>query len=697
MSERQPTDPPADGDPARTIASLRDEVRRLAELLDMAQDFGRFGVWERDVHTMRGRWDPHMFRLWGHTDAAGTPDFDVATRTVVDEDREALERVFAQSMLEPGRYSHRYRVRAPDGSLRRVHSKWAVRAAADGRPERVLGVAIDDTETWQLARSHDRTAEQLALAVDLAGIGSWRNDLATGILTISAKARDILGLPPERSELAADELMTLVHPHDVAVTQAAIEQATRTGEPADAVVRIVRPDGSLRHVLTRRMLKRDATGEPLAMVGVGIDLTKQLTAEAALRHASERVMLATHGAGMGTWERDFVSGRTTWDEQMWLLRGLPPQADPPTFEHRLALVHPDDRAAVNTELDRAVAEDRPCSYEFRVRRSDGEWRWLASRSVPLHDSRGQPSGRIGVNFDVSDARSAQRAREERAIALRESQAKSQFLSRMSHELRTPLNAVLGFSQLLLADDDRVDAAERRRRLHHIESAGQHLLSLINDVLDLSSLEGGELPMAVEPVPLRALVNDSLALVEALAQRHRVNLHCGALTAVPLADATRLRQVLLNLLSNAVKYNRDGGDVHIGAEDDGGTVRLHVTDTGVGMSAEQLEHVFEPFTRLGREAGGIDGTGIGLAIVKALVEHMGGAVQLRSSVGVGTRFEVSLPAAPIPAVPAARAAAPAPTAPLRTADRAGSAPAAPDDDAGAIEYASWLRRIQTAGA
>jgi len=207
-------------------------------------------------------------------------------------------------------------------------------------------------------------------------------------------------------------------------------------------------------------------------------------------------------------------------------------------------------------------------------------------------------------------------------------------------------------------------AERRRRLRHIESAGQHLLSLIDDVLDLSSLEGGELPFVAKPVPLRALVNDTLPQLEALAQRHGVTLHTGALVGVPMADEKRLRQVLLNLLSNAIKYNREGGEVHIGAEGDGDAVRLHITDTGVGMSAEQLEHAFEPFNRLGRENAGIEGTGIGLPIVKALVEHMGGSVEVHSRVGLGTRFEVRLPAAPPDATPT-QDATPPPPAPLAT--------------------------------
>ncbi|MGL6109903.1 MAG: hybrid sensor histidine kinase/response regulator, partial [Rubrivivax sp.] len=328
-----------------------------------------------------------------------------------------------------------------------------------------------------------------------------------------------------------------------------------------------------------------------------------------------------------------------------------PCATPPSVEERMALVHPDDREATLREMDRATAEGRPSNLEFRVQWPDGQWRWIASRSTAVRDEQGQPTRRIGVNWDVTDMRSAQMVREEKAVAQRESQAKSQFLSRMSHELRTPLNAVLGFAQLLLADGDKVGSDTRRRRLVHIESAGQHLLSLIDDVLDLSSLEGGEMRIAAQPVALADLVAQTLPLVARTARQHKVRLRTGELDAVVLADPTRMRQVLLNLLTNAVKYNREGGQVLVEAQRRGARVALRISDTGMGMDAQQVGQAFEPFNRLGREHDGIEGTGIGLAIVKTLVERMGGTVHLQSTPGEGSCFEVLLPDAPRPAAAA----------------------------------------------
>jgi CheY-like chemotaxis protein len=233
---------------------------------------------------------------------------------------------------------------------------------------------------------------------------------------------------------------------------------------------------------------------------------------------------------------------------------------------------------------------------------------------------------------------------------------------MSHELRTPLNAVLGFTQLLQSDAELSRSPSQSVQLGHIRAAGEHLLALINDVLDLSSLEAGTLRLELQPVDLASAVAQALPLVAGLAAQHDIVLHKSAVGGTVLADPIRLRQVLINLLANAIKYNRPHGEVVIEAEAGAHTVCLRVRDTGRGLRAEQLSHLFEPFNRLGMESQGIEGSGIGLTVVKALVEGMGGRVSASSLVGQGTVFELALPVS-------ADAPAPEPV-------RAQAAPAAP---------------------
>ena len=627
--------------PASVQHQLAADHRRLAELLDLAQDFGRIGVWERDVRTLQGRWDRHAWRLWDMPSREAAPPFEQVLQGVAPEDRDAFARLFHDSIKRCGNYSTRLRIVTASGRLRHIRTQWAVRPGADGLPERAVGILIDDTEPYEQTQREMALARRLEMATSAAGVAVWTVTLKTGEVHWDDQMQRLHGGPgvPVPATLAAYMKRYLHRDDHAAAVEALRALLGRHTGLVDLDLRVKRPDGSMRRVASRTSIEHDEHGGTLC--GVMLDVTERHADELRLREAAERVALATRGAGIGTWETDLTAEFGWWDEQMFRLRGREPRAAPVANAERLAWVHPDDREHIAAEVRDAIAADRPSNSTFRVIWPDGSVHWLASRSVPVRDGNGRTVRRIGINWDITDTRAAAEAQQEIRLAQRESQAKSRFLARMSHELRTPLNAVLGFAQLLLADGPQQDAAMVRRRAKHIHAAGRHLLSLINDVLDLSSLESGERPLKRAPVPLQPLVESVLPLVETMAAQYRVELRAGPLDAAVAADAMRLRQVLINLLSNAIKYNRRDGWVSVAAQASGGQVRLRVEDCGRGMTPEQLQQVFEPFNRLGVEAEGIDGTGIGLAIVRASMERMGGRIEVESTAGSGSCFTLVL--------------------------------------------------------
>jgi PAS domain S-box-containing protein len=321
------------------------------------------------------------------------------------------------------------------------------------------------------------------------------------------------------------------------------------------------------------------------------------------------------------------------------------------------LTHPADRSADISLLQRMAAGELP-SYR-RTKRyltRDGEVRWVRIQVRPLFDAAGRPYRTVGVVEDISEHLKLEEAERARKLAEASNRAKSDFLSRMSHELRTPLNAMLGFAQLLGLEGGKAMTSRQKEWLGQIQTAGWHLLDMINDVLDLSRIDLGTVKLHTEALQVRQLLQDSVALVEAEALQRGVRVELADANLDELAvvgDATRVKQILTNLLSNAVKYNREGGRVAVSARaaerpghPEGDVVEIAVQDTGMGLSPEQIAHLFEPFNRLGREASGVAGTGIGLVISRRLAEGMGGELRAQSEAGQGSTFTLVLPSAAV---------------------------------------------------
>jgi signal transduction histidine kinase len=242
-------------------------------------------------------------------------------------------------------------------------------------------------------------------------------------------------------------------------------------------------------------------------------------------------------------------------------------------------------------------------------------------------------------------REREREREAKQAAEAANRAKTAFLSRMSHELRTPLNAVLGFTQVLQMDPSDPLSPRQQAMVHHIDTAGHHLLRMISDVLDVSRIESGQMAIAPEVIDAGTLVQEchQLMATEVAAAGLHLNVSILGDAGRLRTDPTRLKQVLLNLLSNAIKYNRPDGQITLSLQRSGLRVRFGVSDTGLGMTPAQLQHLFEPFNRLGRETGNKPGAGIGLVICKQLLELMGSTLHVRSQPGHGSEFWFELPA------------------------------------------------------
>ncbi len=256
------------------------------------------------------------------------------------------------------------------------------------------------------------------------------------------------------------------------------------------------------------------------------------------------------------------------------------------------------------------------------------------------------SSPVGARQDVTAAHSLEEAHRHRGVAERASQAKSEFMAQVSHELRTPLNSILGFAQLMGMDVDQPLSGKQQERLQVLQRSAQRLLSLVDQLLQVGKIEQGRLSLQLRPVNVYTIVRRCVDAMTPMADERGISIEidvAGTSTTAVRADANALEQVLINLLSNGIKYNRQGGQLTVKYRI-AGAGEITVEDTGDGLTASQIAHLFEPFNRLDAAQRGIQGTGLGLAISRQLVEAMRGTLQVRSDVGVGSRFQVTLPRA-----------------------------------------------------
>jgi PAS domain S-box-containing protein len=313
-----------------------------------------------------------------------------------------------------------------------------------------------------------------------------------------------------------------------------------------------------------------------------------------------------------------------------------------------SVTHPDDRAE-DARLRDAMARGDNDVYrrEKRYLRQTGEVVYVRLTVALLRNAAGQPESTVGVVEDIGEHLRLAEAERARDAAESSNRAKSEFVSRMSHELRTPLNAMLGFAQLLGLDRKPALVEHQRAWASQIQQAGWHLLHMINDTLDLSRIESGMLELEPVALEVASLVHAALAMVEPTAEKRMLQIEqdIDPRASSVMGDETRIKQILTNLLSNAVKYNVDGGRIMVKARPGGAqSIELVVSDTGLGMTRGQMEGLFQPYNRLGRERSTVEGTGIGLVISRKLAELMGGSLRAQSVAGEGSTFILTLPRA-----------------------------------------------------
>jgi len=376
-------------------------------------------------------------------------------------------------------------------------------------------------------------------------------------------------------------------------------------------------------------------------------LTLKLQAD-RLRRNSLELTCAQRLGRVGSWSWQKSTDATVCSEQFCSMLGITPRAASFAWSDIKASFASASWYSLLKSIARAKKGHDSLDVALSHTRADGSPGWVLSNVEAVRADTGEVTAIRGTALDITDRKQIDQMRTAKEVAEMASEQKTRFLSSMSHELRTPLNAVLGFAQVLNMSPVVKGNQGVQQSVEHILEAGRHLLSMVDDILDLAGIESGKMVLPSERVNLCQVVSECVEMIsmDALAKGLQVDVRLTDPPAWVQGNARRLRQILLNLLSNAIKYNRPYGDIVIEARSVDGFGHVSVTDYGVGLTAAQQAHLFQPFNRLGAENSNVPGSGIGLVVTQHLAKAMGGRIEFSSELGIGSTFTLVVPGAPV---------------------------------------------------
>lgn len=482
-------------------------------------------------------------------------------------------------------------------------------------------VSFHDISLRKQAELHlQLSTERFQRSQIAAGIGTWDWDFESNDLFWSERIAPLFGYKEGEIETTYDNFLKVIHPEDKQAVIDAIQAAIETDEPYEIEHRVIWPDGSVHWLLERGAVYRDTDGKPKKMLGTVMNIHNRKMAQLKLKDSEERLGIAIEGAGDGVWDWDMDTNAVRFSELYAEMLGYTVDEMPPELGTWINLVHSEDWPRVQSTLQNYLEGNlQRFETEFRLRCKGGSWKWVLSRGkVVSYDSDNNPIRMTGIHTDINtQKRTELELIHAKVAAEAANQAKSEFLSSMSHELRTPLNSIIGFTQLLEEDTRSPLNTDQKDSLKHIAKGGNHLLALVNDVLELAKIETGRIQVIKEPVVFTQVLDECIPVLQTLADNSDIEIVVNnELDIIFYADFVKVKQIIFNLGSNAIKYNEVGGRVTInciqGIDD---SMRISITDTGRGIAKDKQEQLFTAFNRLGQENSGIEGTGVGLIITK----------------------------------------------------------------------------------
>ncbi|MCC5614602.1 PAS domain-containing protein [Nostoc sp. CHAB 5836] len=625
------------------------ELRESQERLRLALSASRMGTWNWNIQTGKISWSDSLEALFGLEPGEFDGSFEMFGSRLHPKDRDRVLAAVDHAIATGEDYDIEFRVVYPNGEIRWALSQGKVFYDQYGQPIHMAGIDIDITERKRSAEALQDSEERFRQLAENIDAVFWIREVSENRVSYVSPAYERLwGL--NRQELYQGEQVWIarIDPEDRESTQRAFQEKAAAGE-FDQEYRIVLADGSIRWVRDRCFGLRDETGEIYRFAGIAEDISDRKQVEEALRQSEERYRCLAELIPQLVWTANLEGGLLDVNQRWLEFTGLTPeQAQTSDWKQ---IVHPEDVLILAQQWSEAVQQGTSYQAEGRMRRVDGVYRWHLHQAIPQKDKLGQIVKWFGSATDIEAQKQLEAERDRlfqleraaRAEAERVNRIKDEFFAILSHELRSPLNPILGWTKLL--QTRKFDETKTAEALATIERNVKLQTQLIDDLLDIAKILRGKLSIDAAPVNLAFVIESAIDTVRTAAIAKSIQFHLVLPSIGQVSgDSTRLQQIVWNLLSNAIKFTPNGGRVEIRLQRVDEQAQIIVSDTGKGINPDFLPYIFESFRQedvsITRKYGGL---GLGLAIVRQLVEAHGGTITAESpGEGLGATFTVQLP-------------------------------------------------------
>jgi len=625
-----------------SLLSSRDLQESKARL-EEAQRVAHVGYWVWNLDTDRVTWSDETYRIYGLMPGKGPIDLATIHDMVHPEDRETVSRISEEAILGRARPDAEHRIVRPSGEVRTVHSQGDLKRDASGRPYQMFGTVQDITDRKRTEEVLQRTQLYLSEGQRLAHMGSWAFN-AAGFEYWSSELFQVHGLDPSSKPPTVEGYLDLVHPEDREFMERAIQKMLADHRRFDFTKRIVRPDGKVRHVRCVGVPVIDG-GNFQGFVGTGMDVTEQELLTHELRREQAYLAEAQSLTHVGSWAINFVTRQIFHlSDETLRLYGFDPSSREIAFERFYSATLPEDEPALRENFYGAIQARRDYDLEYRIRRTDGAIRSL--RSLGHHNPSGEIGEYVGITMDITERKRAEEERER----LRQLEADLAHINRvnmmgelaaaLAHEIKQPITASITSANACLRwlAHDPPNLERAREAATRVEQDGNRAADVISR---LQSFYKKGAPPEREMVDVNDVIQEMTVLLKNEAVRYAITIDLELESDLPdiLADRVQLQQVFMNLMLNAIEAMKDtGGELRIGARlNPEGQLMISISDTGVGLPAENTERIFDAFHTTKPQ-----GTGMGLAITRSIVESHGGRVWATPNQGSGATFHFTLP-------------------------------------------------------